>query len=233
MPMISVIIPTFNYAEFISDAIDSVLAQTFKDFEIIVVDDGSTDNTKDILNKYSDNIKYYYQDNKGPASARNLGIKNASGSYICFLDSDDIFMPNKLKLQIDTFHSISKQNTALLYSNFTSVNKRLDISIQHYKCPKFQSHKIAFDYLIKNNFINTSTVMIKRDFLCDVDLFDEKLKYLEDYDLWLKLGSKYEFFHIRNFLVKTRSHNKNYSKQVNRTVKINCLNEIRKKVNIT
>lgn len=233
MPMISVIIPTFNYAEFISDAIDSVLAQTFKDFEIIVVDDGSTDNTKDILNKYSDNIKYYYQDNKGPASARNLGIKNAIGSYICFLDSDDIFMPNKLKLQIDTFNSISKQNIALLYSNFTSVNKKLDLSIQHYKCPKFQSHKIAFDYLIKNNFINTSTVMVKRDFLCDVDLFNEKLKYLEDYDLWLKLGSKYEFFHIRKFLVKTRSHNKNYSKQVNRTVKINCLNEIRKKVNIT
>lgn len=231
MPMISVIIPTFNYAEFICDAIESVLNQTFKDVEIIVVDDGSTDNTKDILNKYSDKIKYYYQDNKGPASARNVGIKNASGSYICFLDSDDIFMPNKLQIQIDTFNSISKQNTALLYSNFTSVNKKLNLNIQHYKYPKFKSHKHSLDYLRAHNFINTSTVMIKKDFLYNVGLFDEEFKYLEDYALWLKLGFKYEFFHIPKSLVKTRSHNKNYSRQVNTTVRLNCLNEIRKRVN--
>ncbi len=232
MPMISVIIPTFNYAEFIPDAIESVLSQTFEDLEIIVVDDGSTDNTKDVLNKYSDKIKYYYQDNKGPASARNLGIKNASGSYICFLDSDDIFIPNKLQVQIDTFNSISNQNTALLYSNFTSVNKKLNLSIQHYQCPRFKSHKHALGYLIKHNFINTSTVMIKKDCLYNVGLFDEELKYLEDYDLWLKLGYKYEFFHITKSLVKTRSHNKNYSRQVSSSVKLNCINEIRKKVNI-
>lgn len=230
MPMVSVIIPTFNYAEFISDSIDSVLTQTFKDLEIIVVDDGSTDNTKDILQKYSNKIKYYYQDNKGPASARNMGIKKATGSYVCFLDSDDIFIPNKLQIQIDTFNSISKQNTALLYSNFTSVNKKLNLNIQHYQCPKFKCHGHALDYLKSHNFINTSTVMIRKDYLYDVGLFDEQLKYLEDYALWLKLGLKYEFFHISNFLVKTRSHNKNYSRQVNPIVKMNCISKIRERI---
>ncbi|WP_099191468.1 glycosyltransferase [Tepidibacter mesophilus] len=231
MAVISVIIPTFNYSEFICDAIESVFNQTFQDIEVIVVDDGSTDNTKDLLIKYKNKIKYYYQNHKGPASARNLGIKNSNSSYICFLDSDDIFMPDKLQIQIDTFNSISNNSIALLYSNFTAVNKKLNLNIQHYQCPKFKSHQHELRHLINHNFINTSTVMIKKDCLYEVGLFDEKFKYLEDYDLWLKLGFKYEFFHIPKYLVKTRSHSKNYSRQVNNLVKLDCLNEIRKKVN--
>src|SRR4030042_587586 len=100
MPKVSVIITTYNRVHFVCEAIDSVLNQTFKDFEIIVVDDGSTDNTKEALKRYSKNIFYIYQSNKGRSQARNTGLKVAKGDYIAFLDDDDIWVPHKLEKQV-------------------------------------------------------------------------------------------------------------------------------------
>ncbi|SHH00330.1 glycosyltransferase [Tepidibacter thalassicus] len=228
MAKVSVIIPTYNYGEFICDAIDSVLNQTFKDFEIIVVDDGSTDNTKDIIKKYRDKISYYYKTNDGPASARNLGIKKSNGKYICFLDADDIFLPNKLELQVNLLKNNSNKNISLVYSDFLIVNKNLNKVLKYYKCKKFLSHNQAFNYLMLDNYINTSTVMTLKDCLFEVNLFNEKYKYLEDYDLWIKLGINYEYIYINKPLVKTRAHYKNYSKKVNNSIKTTCFNEIKK-----
>ncbi len=100
MPKVSVIIPTYNRAHFLCEALDSALSQTFKDFEIIIVDDGSTDNTKQVLEKYGSRIYYIYQENKGRAEARNTGIRRAKGEHIAFLDDDDIWLPNKLEKQV-------------------------------------------------------------------------------------------------------------------------------------
>lgn len=102
---VSVIIPTYNRAEFISDAIESVLNQTFEDYEIIIVDDGSTDNTKQIVQSYTSKVKYYYQEQSGVSSARNYGIKAATGEYIAFLDSDDQFLPQKLEKQVEVLEN--------------------------------------------------------------------------------------------------------------------------------
>lgn len=99
-PTVSVIIPTYNRAKFISDAIQSVITQTYRNIEIIVVDDGSTDGTKDVLSPFMDKIRYYHTENMGPAHARNVGMKAASGKYIAFLDSDDLYLPGKLELQV-------------------------------------------------------------------------------------------------------------------------------------
>ena len=99
MPKFSVIIPTYNRCEFVKNAIQSVLDQTYKDYEIIVIDDGSTDSTKDSLSSIIEQITYIYQDNRGVSSARNTGIKKSIGSYIAFLDSDDLWEPKKLELQ--------------------------------------------------------------------------------------------------------------------------------------
>ncbi|MCT4508398.1 MAG: glycosyltransferase [Tepidibacter sp.] len=227
MSKVSVIIPTYNYGEFICDAIDSILKQTFKDYEIIIIDDGSIDNTKNIIKKYNDKISYYYQSNQGPASARNLGIKKSTGDYICFLDADDIFIQNKLETQVKLLDNNSNKNIGLLYSDFLVVNQSLSLVIKHYKCQKFISHNEAFKYLMKLNYINTSTVMIVKDYLLEVGLFNEKYKYLEDYDLWVKLGKNHEYLHLDQPLVKTRSHYKNYSTRVNNSVKIKCFKEIK------
>lgn len=228
MAKVSIIIPTYNYGIFIGDAIDSVLNQTFNDYEIIVVDDGSTDNTSDIINKYNDKISYLSKSNDGPASARNLGIKNSSGDYICFLDADDVFLPNKLEIQVELLDTILNKNIGLLYSDFLVTDKYMNLILKYYGCKKFSSHNNAVKYLLQSNYINTSTVMIVKDYLLEVGLFNERYKYLEDYDLWLRLGMNYEFAYINRALVKTRSHNGNYRKKLSPSEKLYYLNEIKK-----
>ena len=121
MCLISVIIPTFNRVEFISEAIDSVLSQTYSNFEIIVVDDGSTDNTKQLLTKYGSRITYDFQENKGVSSARNKGLDIAKGEWIAFLDSDDIWLPEKLSLQMQDL----EQHVPLLHINLDSTKIKL------------------------------------------------------------------------------------------------------------
>ena len=103
MPKVSVIIPTYNRAHYICETIDSILAQTYRDYEIIVVDDGSADNTRKVLQKYDGKVRYFYQKNRGPSAARNFGISQSQGEYIAFLDDDDLWTENKLELQIDFF----------------------------------------------------------------------------------------------------------------------------------
>src|SRR5215831_9468158 len=101
VPIVSVVIPTYNNARFLPEALDSLLGQTYRDFELIVVDDGSTDDTLEVLKPYRHLIRYVRKENGGPASARNLGIRHASGELIAFQDADDIWLPDKLQLQVD------------------------------------------------------------------------------------------------------------------------------------
>lgn len=210
---VSVIIPSYNYGEFISDGIESVINQTYKDFEIIVVDDGSTDNTSESVKKYQDRVSYFYKENGGPSSARNYGIHNAKGKYICFLDADDIFLPEKLELQINYMEDNKDDNIGLIYSDYYCVSRRLKIT-DYYESIGFLSQKEAVKYLYNYNYINTSTVMIPKACIDKVGSFNEEYKYLEDYDLWLRLGCNYKFGYINKPLVKTRSHFKNFRNKV-------------------
>jgi glycosyltransferase involved in cell wall biosynthesis len=107
-PLVSVIVPTYNYAEFIGEAIKSVLDQTIQDFEILVIDDGSTDNTKEVVLSFGDKVRYFYQSQQGPAKARNKGIVESKGEYIAFLDADDVWLPSKLEKQVNLFRSNPK-----------------------------------------------------------------------------------------------------------------------------
>ncbi len=103
-PIVSVIIPTYNRAPYVTEALDSVLAQTFTDYEIIVIDDGSTDNTKEVLQPYFPQIRYFFQENQGVSAARNVGIREAKGEWLAFLDSDDVWLPKKLEIQFKDIH---------------------------------------------------------------------------------------------------------------------------------
>lgn len=203
---VSIIIPTYNYEKFISAAIDSVLLQSHDDIEILVVDDGSTDSTRQIVSNYDSRIKYIYQDNKGPSSARNHGIELATGDFIGFLDADDVFLKNKLEHQLEYFSE--HPSCGLTYSDYYCVDKDLRI-MESYRSKGFKDRKKALEGLVEKNYINTSTVLMKRKVIEKVGVFNEEYKYLEDLDYWLRIGLEHDFGYVNKFLVKTRSHGYN------------------------
>lgn len=184
MPFFSVIIPSYNRHSLLRKAIDSVLSQTFKDFELIVVDDGSTDKTPEIQNEYGNRILYISQENKGVSSARNAGIKVSSSPYIAFLDSDDLWMPEKL----DSHHSFIMDNPQI------SVHQTDEIWIRNGRRvnPKIKHKKKSGDIFIESLalcLISPSSVVIKKKILNKYGLFDENMPVCEDYDLWLRIAS--------------------------------------------
>ena len=185
-PLVSVIIPTFNRGWILKEAVDSVLEQDFGDFELIVVDDGSTDNTPDILGAYQKNIIRVRQNNKGVSAARNRGIGLASGQLITFLDSDDLWLPKKLSAQVEFFHSnpdaLICQTEEIWIRNCVRVN------------PKKKHRKpsgMIFSPSLSLCLVSPSAVMIRRSLLESVGLFDEGLPACEDYDLWLRISCRY------------------------------------------
>lgn len=185
-PLISVIIPTYNRGWIIKEAIDSVLAQDFVNFELIVVDDGSIDNTHDILNSYQNNILVLRQNNKGVSAARNRGLAAASGHFIAFLDSDDIWLPQKLSQQVDFFHS----NPDALICQTEEIWIRNNVRVNPKKRHKKPSGMI-FEPSLSLCLVSPSAVMINRNLFEEVGLFDETLPACEDYDLWLRISCRH------------------------------------------
>ncbi|NIP38549.1 MAG: glycosyltransferase [Candidatus Dadabacteria bacterium] len=184
----TVIIPTFNREDFISSAVDSVLGQTFYNFELLIVDDGSTDNTAQMLNEYSDNrIRYFYQENRGISSARNKGIEESKGKYIAFLDSDDRWIPEKLERvseYINKFPDIKIFHTnEVWYRNSKLLNQK-------------KKHKKPDGYVYFHALplccVGMSTAVVKKELFDEIGKFDESLAACEDYDLWLRTTYKYE-----------------------------------------
>ncbi|HSR19164.1 MAG TPA: glycosyltransferase family 2 protein [Ignavibacteriaceae bacterium] len=198
-PFISVIIPTLNRGEFIKKNIDCVLSQTYQNFEIIVVDDGSEDNTKEIINSIEDNrIKYIkHPKNLGAAAARNTGIKAACGKWIAFLDSDDIWDKTKLEKQAKVIPELTDDyavvHCGLQYVDYTSGNnltKRMSIG--------------NINELVKKNLgivPQTSTMVIRKDALLAVGLFDENLPAHQEAELGLRIAQNYKFRLIEETLV--------------------------------
>jgi len=199
--IVSVVIPAYNSEKYICDAINSVLDQTYKNFEIIVVNDGSTDNTENIVKQYRNKIIYKYQENKGPASAKKLGTSLARGRYISYLDSDDIFLPEKLKLQVDYLDNHSQ--VGLVYCNYYCVDETE-------KLIELVSPSKNL-LLIQENCVPTSGVMFRRECIDEVGTFDVTLGSNYDWDMWLRIPEKYPIYCIPKPLFKYRIHGKNIS----------------------
>ena len=181
------IIPAYNRQEFIQKAVESVLNQTFKDFELIIIDDGSTDDTKKIIQSFKDKrIRYYYHFNRGPAVARNKGIKKSSASYIAFLDSDDAWAPEKLAIQMKAM----KEHPEYLISHTEEEWYKGKRRIKH-----LNIHKKKQDNIFKRSLqlcsISMSTVIIKKELTVRIGLFDPDLEVCEDYDYWLRVTAQY------------------------------------------
>lgn len=182
-PFFSVIIPTYNRADFLKIAIESVLNQSFKNFQLVIVDDGSTDRTKALINSYQDNrLLYTYSQNRGVSSARNLGISLSTGKYLSFLDSDDRFRNDKLQITYNTikehpeikiFHS-----EEIWYQNGRLLGQKI-----YHKKPK----GFVFETAVKLCSIGLSTAVINRSVFVEFGNFDETLAACEDYDFWLRV----------------------------------------------
>ncbi|MCP4350154.1 MAG: glycosyltransferase [Desulfobacterales bacterium] len=201
-PLVSVIIPTYNRARMLKQAVDSVLAQDFADFELIVVDDGSDDNTQEILDEYQDEIIVIQQENKGVSAARNKGIVSASGRFTAFLDSDDLWMPKKLSAQVSFFHS----NPDALICQTEEIWIRNNVRVNPKKKHKKLSGMI-FEPSLYLCLVSPSAVMIKRSLFDEVGVFDENLPACEDYDLWLRISCKYPVYLIDTpLIVKQGGH---------------------------
>jgi glycosyltransferase involved in cell wall biosynthesis len=188
---ISVVIPCFNSEQTILRALNSVINQTYLEFEIIIVDDGSIDNTKELIEDFfkdkQNKYKYIYQDNSGPSTARNNGVQNAIGEYIAFLDSDDEWHPQKLELQM----KIIKDNDLLFLGSTYTYNDLKDENIE-----KVNLIEYSFKKLIWSNKFSTPGVMIKKSFFEELDGFDIFMKYAEDYDLWLRASLREDLYLI-------------------------------------
>ena len=185
-PQVSVIIPTYNRGWILKEAIDSVLAQDYKDLELIVVDDGSTDNTFEILASYGNDIKVLFQENKGVSAARNRGITEASGQLIAFLDSDDLWLPRKLSTQVGFFN----QMPDALICQTEEIWVRNGIRVNPKKRHKKPSGMI-FEPSLELCLVSPSAVMTRRSLFDRVGEFDVTLSACEDYDLWLRISCRF------------------------------------------
>jgi len=198
-PKVSIIIPTYNYGRYIQKAIDSVLAQTFQDFEIIVVDDGSIDNTREIIEcQYKDKVRYFYQEHKGAPAARNRGIEESKGEYLVFLDADDYFLPENLEKKIKFLDTHPKYGWVYSDGYFidetTQKKERASVRLGYNKLG-VKAGNILRELLIKP-IIPTLAVMIRKECLEKVGDFDERLPCLQDYDLWIRVASLYSVGYI-------------------------------------
>lgn len=210
---VSVVIPTHNRSKLVKRAIDSVLRQTYQNFEIIVVSDGSTDDTDFVLKEISKNdprVKFIaYENAKGANYARNIGIKEAAGDFVAFLDDDDEWMPEKLELQMNKF----KENEllGLVYTGVEVIyytNKKI---INYYSIPK-KTGNLSRDILISNCIGTTSSVVMKKSLFSKIGLFDENLKARQDYDLWIRACQITEVGAVNKPLV--RYYNSTTTKQI-------------------
>ncbi len=208
-PLISIIIPTYNRAAWLREAIDSVLSQSARMFELIIVDDGSTDQTREFITEYGDQVHYLYQTNQGVSSARNLGIHSSHGKYIALLDSDDLWLPDKLARQI----AIMEQQPDVQVCHTEEIWIRRGVRVN----PKKKHQKYGgyiFPYCLPLCVISPSSVMMRRSLFDEVGYFDETLPACEDYDLWLRITKTYPVYFIETPLIMKRGgHNDQLSQK--------------------
>lgn len=216
MAKVSVIIPSYNAEAFISETVDSALAQTYQDLEIIVVDDGSTDNTRRVLQQYGDRIRYVYQRNSGVSMARNTGIAIATGEYIALLDHDDVFLPEKLEEQVKILDA--DPDVALVYSDSYLVDFSGKLLGRMFD--GVQPHRgRVLPELFLNNFIPCLTAVIRKQVLDKVGLFRPDLHIVEEYELFLRIAELYPVDFVHAPLAKYRVHETSFS---NRDVELGC-----------
>jgi glycosyltransferase involved in cell wall biosynthesis len=199
MPRVSAIITTYNRKAFVLEAVESVLAQTYEDYELIVVDDGSGDGTGEVLAHYGEQLLYTFQPNEGVSAARNRGLEIAQGEFIAFLDSDDLWLPEKLQQQVDFMDEHPQAQICYTDEIWIRRGKRVNPRKKHAK----YSGEI-YPHCLPLCIISPSSALMRRGLFEQVGTFDPQLPVCEDYDLWLRVASLVPIFFIPHMLIVKR-----------------------------
>lgn len=202
-PKVSIVIPVYNGSNYLKEAIDSALAQTYKNIEIIVVNDGSKDEgaTERIAQSYGDKIRYFAKENGGVATAINVGIKHMTGDYFSWLSHDDYYYQDKIEKQV-AFLANLKNKDVFLYANYAILQGDLIT-------PVFHNHEMLKrkpKYGLLRGCVNGITLLFPKRFLDEMGVFDEELRCTQDYDYWRRIEAKYEFVHMEDVVSITRLH---------------------------
>lgn len=219
-PLVSIVIPVYNGSNYLKEAINSALAQTYKNIEIIVINDGSKDNgaTRDIALSYDDKIRYYEKGNGGVASALNLGIKQMRGEYFSWLSHDDLYYPNKIEEQVRMIKEIGVD--IIVYSDFDLIDEKGSIlsvsSLPHI------DHSIFKFWLTLESRLHGCTLLIPKQAFLTLGHFDEDLLTTQDYDVWFRFSSFYRFIHIPKVLISSRQHSNQGTRSMPHKVMIEC-----------
>lgn len=208
-PLVSIIIPVYNGSKYMREAIDSALNQTYKHKEVIVVDDGSSDDSWQIIKSYGQRIRAFKKKNGGISTALNLGIKQAKGKYISWLSHDDVYAPNKLNKQVEAINNlpIKESEDTILFSNYKVIDKNSKvieapaIELAH-DIKKFSNHL----YPVVKGLVFGCTLLIPKKCFEEQGLFSESLKTSQDTDMWLRLFPKYQISFQKEYLLFSRKH---------------------------
>lgn len=211
MPQVSVIIPAYNAESFIAGTVQSVLGQTFQDFEIIVVDDGSKDGTLAALEPFGNVIRVHRQPNGGVARARNTGVSLAQGSWVAFLDADDLWLPTKLERQL-----AASSTAPLVYTDRLNIGARGDLpELQSLATPLYDGD-LFVRLLREGNFITNTSVMMRRELFLQLGGFYTGLNGTEDWDMWIRVAEHHPIALVPEPLVKYRFHEGSISRNYER-----------------
>lgn len=208
---VSVLIPVFNQERYIAEAVDSVLRQTYSQIELIVVDDGSTDRTPEILEGYGSRLVSIRQANAGAATALNRGVEAASGELVGWLSSDDVYEASKVERQVELFEA--QPNVSLVYTDFNVIDGAGRV-IRTVRSPYYSDRKEFIRRLILGNFVNGSSVIARKEALTSTGLFDPEMAYHADANMWLRLLKRHDFGHVPEVLLNYRWHAGNASNNV-------------------
>lgn len=216
-PLVSVIIPVYNGANYMEEAIDSVLAQTYSNIEIVVVNDGSVDNTHEIAKSYGSKISYFKKGNGGVATALNMAIDKSNGEYISWLSHDDMYYPEKIEKQINRLSQLKKdeRKKTVLYSNFCLMKEDSDVfytkEFHHLHKPDKLSYPL---YPVLNGLVHGCTLLVSKQRYKEFGGFDEKLIVTQDYDLWGRMFPSSNLIFMSDSLIKSRVHKEQGSKTI-------------------
>jgi glycosyltransferase involved in cell wall biosynthesis len=219
-PRVSIIVPVYNGAKYLRTALDSALGQSYQDIEVIVVNDGSTDETGEIVRSYEDRrLRYVEKANGGVASALNVGVGAMSGQYFCWLSHDDVFSRHKVRRQVEAYRQFRQRNDVILISDYKVIDAhgRLisEVSVDHALIVERPVRAVF------RGLIHGCTVFLPRRVFAEIGIFDETLPYTQDYDFWLRALSNFRFFHMKHFLIKSRWHSDQSSKKGNYSEEFN------------
>jgi glycosyltransferase involved in cell wall biosynthesis len=212
LPKVSVITAAYNHKEFVRHSVESVLHQTYKDYEHIVVDDGTTDGTAEILQSFGSRIKYIRQENRGTPAAINAGIRASAGEYFAILDSDDAWLPHKLERQMSVFEQLPR--TAVVYSQAQVIDAEGRVKAGDLLGEPL-SRDDPFEDLLKHDPIPVLTAVVKRECFDEVGGFDETLPSISDWGLWIQISTRWPIEFVPEPLALYRMHGRNTHLRVN------------------